>query len=50
LTQLGFIRIVSNPAFSRDALSPIEALALLGEILRIRLMTSGPITFHFPPL
>jgi toxin-antitoxin system PIN domain toxin len=30
LTQLGFVRIVSNPAFSRDALSPIEALALLG--------------------
>ena len=29
LTQLGFVRIVSNPAFSRDALSPVEALALL---------------------
>ena len=33
LTQLGFVRIVSNPAFSRDALSPMEALALLGENL-----------------
>lgn len=33
LTQLGFVRIVSNPAFSRDALSPNEALALLGENL-----------------
>ena len=33
LTQLGFVRIVSNPAFSRDALSPSEALALLGENL-----------------
>lgn len=33
LTQLGFVRIVSNPAFSRDALSPLEALALLGENL-----------------
>lgn len=33
LTQLGFVRIISNPAFSRDALSPIEALALLGENL-----------------
>ena len=33
LTQLGFVRIVSNAAFSRDALSPIEALALLGENL-----------------
>lgn len=31
LTQLGFVRIVSNPAFSRDALSPLEGLALLGE-------------------
>ena len=33
LTQLGLVRIVSNPAFSRDALSPMEALALLGENL-----------------
>lgn len=33
LTQLGFVRIVSNPAFSRDALSPMEALALLEENL-----------------
>jgi toxin-antitoxin system PIN domain toxin len=29
LTQLGFVRIVSNPAFSRDALSPPDAVALL---------------------
>jgi toxin-antitoxin system PIN domain toxin len=29
LTQLGFVRIVSNPAFSRDALSPAGAVALL---------------------
>ena len=33
LTQLGFVRLVSNPAFSRDALSPMEALALLAENL-----------------
>lgn len=33
LTQLGFVRIVSNPAFSRDALSSIEAVALLAENL-----------------
>jgi uncharacterized protein len=33
LTQLGFVRIVSNPAFSRDALSPPEAVALLAENL-----------------
>jgi uncharacterized protein len=29
LTQLGFVRLVSNPAFSRDALSVREALTLL---------------------
>lgn len=33
LTQIGFVRIVSNPAFSRDALSPPEAVALLAENL-----------------
>jgi toxin-antitoxin system PIN domain toxin len=29
LTQLGFVRIVSNPAFSSDALSPAAAVELL---------------------
>lgn len=29
LTQLGFVRLVSNPAFSRDALSVPNGLALL---------------------
>ena len=33
-TQLGFVRIASNPAFSRDALSPPEAVALLAENLK----------------
>jgi toxin-antitoxin system PIN domain toxin len=33
LTQLGFVRIVSNPAFSRDALAPSQAVALLAENL-----------------
>ena len=33
LTQLGFVRIVSNPAFSRDALSPAAAVDLLAENL-----------------
>ena len=33
LTQLGFVRLASNPAFSRDALSPVDALALLAENL-----------------
>jgi toxin-antitoxin system PIN domain toxin len=31
LTQLGFVRLVTNPAFSRDALSPVEAIALLSQ-------------------
>jgi uncharacterized protein len=29
LTQLGCVRLLSNPAFSRDALRPVEAVALL---------------------
>jgi toxin-antitoxin system PIN domain toxin len=29
LTQLGFVRVVSNPAFSRDAPSPAAAAVLL---------------------
>ena len=33
LTQLGLVRIVSNPAFSRDALTPGQAVALLAENL-----------------
>jgi toxin-antitoxin system PIN domain toxin len=36
LTQIGFVRILSNPAFSRDALSPMEATALLASNLRHR--------------
>jgi toxin-antitoxin system PIN domain toxin len=31
LTQLGLVRIVSNPAFSRDALSPTQAVTLLAQ-------------------
>ena len=33
LTELGFVRLVSNPAFSRDALSPADAVAVLAENL-----------------
>jgi toxin-antitoxin system PIN domain toxin len=29
LTEAGFVRIVSNPAFSRDAVQPREAIAVL---------------------
>ena len=36
LTQLGFVRILSNPAFSRDALPPAEAVALLARNLAHR--------------
>jgi uncharacterized protein len=31
LTQLGFVRLVTNPAFSRDALSPADAVALIAQ-------------------
>ena len=34
ITECAFVRIVSNPAFSRDALTPREALAVLGANLR----------------
>jgi toxin-antitoxin system PIN domain toxin len=33
LTQLGFVRLVTNPAFSSDALSPAEGTALLRDNL-----------------
>jgi len=33
-TQLGFVRLVTNPAFSRDALSPTDAVDLLAENLK----------------
>lgn len=33
-TEAAFVRIVSNPAFSPDALTPQEALAMLGANLR----------------
>ncbi|MGA4580141.1 TA system VapC family ribonuclease toxin [Limisphaera sp. VF-2] len=29
LTQMGFVRVVSNPAFSRDAVQPWEAVQVL---------------------
>jgi len=33
LTEMAFVRIVSNPAFSTDALAPVEALSLLAHNL-----------------
>jgi hypothetical protein len=35
-TQAAFVRLVSNPAFSRDAVTPQEAIALLSENLKHR--------------
>lgn len=34
ITQLGFVRIASTPAFSADALTPAQALAVLADNLR----------------
>src|ERR1700690_1605925 len=34
VTKAGFVRIVSNPAFSRDAVSPEQAAEVLEENLR----------------
>jgi toxin-antitoxin system PIN domain toxin len=34
LTELAFVRIISNPAFSPDALTPPEALSLLSANLK----------------
>jgi len=36
LTQAAFVRLVSNPAFSRDAVTPREAIALLTANLKHR--------------
>ena len=35
LTESGFVRICSNPAFSKDAVSPMEALSLLRQITEL---------------
>lgn len=34
LTELAFVRVISNPAFSRDTLTPREALGLLSANLK----------------
>ena len=36
LTQAAFVRILSNPAFSRDAVTPREAIAVLSANLKHR--------------
>jgi len=35
LTETGFVRICSNPAFSKNAVTPTEALALLRQITEL---------------
>jgi uncharacterized protein len=35
LTQVGFVRISSNPAIVRDAVSPVEALDVLRRVCRL---------------
>jgi uncharacterized protein len=48
LSQLGFVRIISNPAFSRDALSPVDAVALLSENLAHPAHEFWPETLQVP--
>jgi uncharacterized protein len=36
LTELGFIRLSSNPRFSRDAVTPYEAAALLERLVALQ--------------
>jgi len=47
VTQAAFVRIVSNPAFSRDALTPREAIKLLSANLehRYHVFWAGDISF-----
>ena len=35
LTELGFVRLSSNPAYSRNAVSPLDAIDLLAELREI---------------
>ena len=35
LTQIGLVRLSSNPAFTKKAVPPMEALAMLGDITRL---------------
>jgi hypothetical protein len=48
LTQSGFVRIVSNPAFSRDAVQPREAVEVLSANLAARDHTFWPDDAPFP--
>jgi hypothetical protein len=48
MTQAGFVRIVSNPAFSRDAVTPSEAVLFLAANLQHRHHKFWPDTISVP--
>jgi uncharacterized protein len=47
-TEAGFVRIISNPAFSPNALSPRNAIRLLGDNLAIPGHVFWPDAISFP--
>ena len=46
ITQAGFVRIVSNPSFSRDAVRPRDAVQVLPPTLPARTTPSGRTNFR----
>ncbi|MCC7374301.1 MAG: PIN domain-containing protein [Verrucomicrobiales bacterium] len=48
LTEAGFVRIVSNPAFSRDAVTPREAIGVLAANTAAKDHTFWPDEVSFP--
>jgi toxin-antitoxin system PIN domain toxin len=49
LTELGFIRLSSNPGFTRDAVAPYEAAALLERLVALELHEYWDKLPHFSP-
>ncbi len=50
LTQLGFVRLVTNPAFSRDALSPADAVTLLAQNVKLENHEFWSESLQIPPV
>ena len=48
LTEAGFVRVVSNPAFSRDAVSPAEAARVLEASVKHRYHRFWPDSIEYP--
>jgi uncharacterized protein len=48
LTEAGFVRVISNPAFSPNALSPVNAVQLLENNLKIPGHVFWPDAISFP--